>query len=389
MTYQKRCPDYLFTGYELLGPGNVLITDKEERIIDIVPRQEAGDDVQEIRGLLSPGFINAHCHLELSHMMGRVQEHSGMTGFISSLMIQRFTEKEKIYEAIAAAEDEMYRNGIVGVGDICNSTDTFQQKLHGRIRYYNFIEAMGLAHAGQRFSAAKTVYTRMLELPHPASIVPHAPYSVSDELFELISRNSSSHILSCHNQESQEETDYMLSGEGAFRELFLAMNIPEQALTARHKRSLQFMLPFFKDALKVILVHNVFTSEDDMAELDQYDSSRFFWCLCPNANRYITGLLPGISLITRNKDQVVLGTDSYASNHQLCILSEMKTLSFAFPNLELEDMLKWATINGAKALGMQDSLGAFRKGTIPGIVLVEGISEGKIGKDTRCRRLGL
>lgn len=384
MTYQKRCPSYLFNGYELFSGKKVLITDQDGEVIDIIRREDAGEDVQDIDGLICPGFINAHCHLELSHMKGMIGEGQGMTGFISSLVIQRFAPKEKILQAIAEAEEEMVRNGIVAVGDICNSTDTYHQKEKKNLLYFNFIEALGLdpTNAGKRFTAAEDVYVEMAKLDQSISIVPHAPYSVSDELFRLISQHSAGKTISCHNQESNDETDFLISGEGAFRQLFLAMNIPESILTARHKRSLQAMLPYFSSASKVLLVHNVVTNEEDFSSLQVYDPARFYWCLCPNANLYITGMLPDLRLILENTDQVVLGTDSLASNDSLSVLKEMKTIVRNFEWVQMEDILKWATLNGARALGMDDKLGSFKKGTNPGINLIQGLEDGRLCKDS-------
>lgn len=389
MTYQKRCPSFLFNGYELFSGNKVLVSDPQGKILDIIHREDAGDDVQDIEGLICPGFINAHCHLELSHMKGMIGEGQGMAGFISSLMIQRFAQKQRILQAIAEAEEEMVNNGIVAVGDICNSTDTYHQKEKKNLQYFNFIEALGLdaSNAGKRFTAAEDVYNEMMQLGQPISIVPHAPYSVSDELFRLISKHSAGKTISCHNQESNDETDYMLSGEGALKQLFLAMNLPPSALTARHKRSLQAMLPYISSASKVVLVHNVVTNEEDFRSLQGYDPSRFYWCLCPGANLYITGMLPDVGLILENTEQVVLGTDSLASNDSLSILKEMKTIVRNYDAVKMEDILKWATINGARALGMDDTLGSFKKGTTPGINLIEGLEEGRLSKDSRVKRL--
>ncbi len=389
MAYQKLCPSFLFTGYELYAGEKVLIKDQQGTIIDIVDRDDAGEDVRRIDGLLCPGFVNAHCHLELSHMKGLIERGSGMSGFISSLMIQRFSDKSKIAEAIAEAEEEMISEGIVAVGDICNTEDSIHQKQSGKLYYHNFIEALGLdpAMSSRRFAAAEALYNQFVDLGLVASMVPHAPYSVSDELFRLISAHSSGKVISMHNQESQEETDFSMSAEGAMKDLFIAMNIPETALRARHKRSLPAVIDHLSSAQKVLLVHNVVTNELDVAEAAVRGMDRYYWCLCPRANQYITGMLPDLQLLTQHSEQFVIGTDSLASNSSLSFLEELKLLVNKFNWLTTADLLKWATINGARALNIDDRFGSFRKGMRPGIVCIDAITDGKISDASRVKLL--
>ena len=99
-----------------------------------------------------------------------------------------------------------------------------------------------------------------------------------------------------------------------------------------------------------------------------------YFCLCPNANVYISNKLPDINLFVRNQCNIVLGTDSLASNDQLSILEEINTLQKAYPDLSLSEMLKWATSNGAKALKIDDKYGSFEKGKTPGVVLIQNES---------------
>ncbi len=154
MSYRKFRADQLFTGYQLLGNDAVLITDEQGVVESILPSDEAGDGVEQLAGILSPGFINCHCHLELSHMKGMIPEKSGMTDFVLAVVQQRHHPEENILAAIEAAENEMLQNGIVAVGDICNNTISLAQKKKRRLYYHNFIEASGFvpAIAEQRFA---------------------------------------------------------------------------------------------------------------------------------------------------------------------------------------------------------------------------------------------
>jgi cytosine/adenosine deaminase-related metal-dependent hydrolase len=129
------------------------------------------------------------------------------------------------------------------------------------------------------------------------------------------------------------------------------------------------LLKFLKNQ-SLILVHNVHTSEEDLL-FAKASGKKIAWCLCPNANLYIGGQLPAIDLFVKNKGEIVLGTDSLASNHQLSILEEIKTIARHFPDITTEQLLRWATINGAKAWQMDKLLGSFEKGKQPGVILCE------------------
>lgn len=378
MAYRKFKADKLFDGYRFLEDDKILITDEDGVIQDIVTASEAGDDVQQLSGILSPGFINCHCHLELSHMKGLIPEGTGLVKFVLDVVQQRLFPEEEILQAIEKAEDEMLANGIVAVGDICNNTLTIPQKIKGLLYYHNFIEASGFNPfiARQRFDKAIQIYKEFANSPLGAGgIVPHAPYSVTDELWELIIHFPGNHLLTIHNQETAEENEWFVNKQGSLSELYSTMNIDVSFFSPSGKSSLQTYLPKFLGNQSVILVHNVHTSEDDILFSQQPAiSSRLYWCLCPNANKYISQQLPNVNLLMKNDCEIVLGTDSLASNHQLSILEEIKTILQHFPNIETEKLLKWATINGAKALQLDQLLGSFEKGKKPGVVLIENFS---------------
>jgi len=150
--------------------------------------------------------------------------------------------------------------------------------------------------------------------------------------------------------------------------------------------SLPYYLPRLKSASKIILVHNTYMEEADFAAAESF-SKNIFFCLCPNANLYIEDRLPDIPLFLKYKSLVVLGTDSLASNRQLSILEEMKTIKRYFPQTTTERMLLWATSNGAKALSFDKNLGDFSKGKRPGVVLLENLKEGEICDASSSRRI--
>lgn len=376
MGYRKLKGDKLFDGFRFLEDDKTLIIDEEGTIQDIIAINESGDDVQQISGILSPGFINCHCHLELSHMKGLIPEGTGLGKFVLNVVQQRHFPDEEIFLAIQKAEDEMLENGIVAVGDICNNALTVSQKTKGRIYYHNFIEASGFNPeiARQRFEQSINFfreYAKNYSIPVESnSIVPHAPYSVANELWELIINFPGNHLLTIHNQETAGENEWFMNKRGEMAAMYAAMNIDVSFFKPSGKSSLQTYLPKFLHNQSVILVHNVYTSEEDVL-FSKNSGQQIHWCLCPNANLYISSQLPNIDMLMNNDCTIVLGTDSLASNHQLSILEEMKTIQQHFPHIKIEKLLQWATSNGAKALQLDKVLGSFEKGKKPGVIKVE------------------
>jgi cytosine/adenosine deaminase-related metal-dependent hydrolase len=138
--------------------------------------------------------------------------------------------------------------------------------------------------------------------------------------------------------------------------------------------SVRSVLPYFKKAYRSILVHNSFTSVEDIQTV-QKEMPNSFWCICANANQYIEQTMPPIELLRSNAANIIVGTDSYASNWSLNILDELKTIQKHLPNIPLDEMLSWSTINGARALQMEKHLGSFETGKKPGVVIIENIDD--------------
>lgn len=372
MSLKKFRADKLFDGYQLRENQDVLILKENGIVENIVCIDEAGDDIQFYNGILSPGFINCHCHLELSHMKNIIPEKTGLTDFVFKVVRDRHVPEEKIFDAITEAEDEMFRNGIVAVGDICNNTLTIPQKTKRKLFYHNFIEVAGFlpSLAEQRFQKAVDIFKEYAILDGSNSIVPHAPYSVSDELWQKIIHFSGNHLMTIHNQETEDENTLFIKAKGEMMDLYKNMKMDASFFKPSGKSSLQTFLPKFSSDQPLIAVHNVFTSKEDI-HFTKASGKTIYWCFCPNANLYITDKLPDVDLFVEESCDIVLGTDSLASNQELNILAEMRTIRRHFPSLSFEKILKWATINGAKALQMESILGSFEPGKKPGVTLIE------------------
>ena len=380
--YQKFQATQLFNGTQIVeGTDQVLITKADGTVEGIVPLSEAGSDIQQLEGILSPGFVNAHCHLELSHMKGMIPAKTGLQEFVKQIVALRQVEPEAIQEAIVTAEAEMIAGGIVAVGDISNTLDTLDQKAKHHLAYYSFVELYDLdpTRAHDKIIAGIEIQKQFQEHCVRASLVPHAPYSVTNRLWTLLSEHFESHTISLHNQETPGENEFFETKTGPFLGMYERTKVALDFFEPTGKSSLQSILPVFKNAHHGILVHNSFTSAQDIQAVHAAMKNAF-WCLCPNANQYIEQTMPPVELLRSEKANIVVGTDSYASNWSLNILDELKTIHLHLPNIPLAEMLQWATINGARALQMDRHLGSFDKGKKPGVVLIEGIEMGNINR---------
>jgi cytosine/adenosine deaminase-related metal-dependent hydrolase len=387
--YQKFQADQVFTGTQLLDGHPVLVVREDGTIEGIINREDAGEDIQELKGLLSPGFVNAHCHLELSHLKNVIPPHTGLQEFVKQIVSLRKVEEHVIADAIEKAEDEMFQNGIVAVGDICNTLDTLEQKIKHRIAYYSFVELYDLdpTRAHDKIIAGINIQNTFQENCIRASLVPHAPYSVSFNLWKLLTEHFESHTITMHNQETKDENDFFQTKTGSFLGMYERTKVSLDFFEPTGLTSVRSVLPYFKKAHRSILVHNSFTSVEDIQTV-QKEMPNSFWCICANANQYIEQTMPPIELLRSQKANIVLGTDSYASNWSLNMLDEIKTIQHHLPQIPLDELLGWATLNGAKALQMDKGIGSFEKGKKPGIVLIEGLSnENKVIEGTSSRRI--
>ena len=362
---------------------NGVVTIDDSGIITSLPTPlpgERGVEMEVYNGVIVPGFVNTHCHIELSHLKGQMNERKGLPGFISDIIaIRNNFSVDEIKSAVSGAEEEMIRNGIVAVGDISNTDHSFGQKKKRNLLYHTFIEVFDLdpAKAEQVFSEG--VDLRNTLSGFHSSIVPHAPYTVSKQLIELIN-GQGEEILSIHNQETPSEDELFISGTGQMAELMKKFGV-DTASKLTGKSSLHSVLNGLTKAKKIVLVHNTYTTDRDISQLTgnlKPETWNLYFATCPNANLYIENKLPDYNLFMKENLKMCIGTDSYASNWSLSVLDEMKTIATHFPHISFETLLLWATKNGAEALGFEKELGTIEKGKKPGLNLIKGMDLARI-----------
>lgn len=350
-------------------------------------RELEGQTIEKFEGVIIPGFINAHCHLELSYLKGVVPEKTGLPAFLTAVMTNRPSALKDIDEAMTLADNEMYKNGIVAVGDHVNTDNTSRIKEQSKLLYHTFIEILGVEpnEADGKLQEARDLIHEF-DADH-VSITPHAPYSCSKTLLKKFKKVvSEDNIISIHNQESDEENKLFRYKTGDFLDFYKKIGKNPDLFKAQARNSIQSYLPYLPNPNKLILVHNTFTSLKDLDFVDRMDRE-VIWCICPKANLYIENQLPRVLNFVNNQQKIVIGTDSLASNDSLSILDELRVLHEHFAELDFLQTIQWATINGAEALNIADQFGSIEVGKKPGLVLLENMEHFRITPNVTVQRL--
>ena len=340
-------------------------------------------------GIIIPGFVNCHCHLELSHLKGAISRGTGLGGFLIQLQDIRKKEPEAIISSASSADIDMYAEGVQLCVDICNNSLTFSIKKNSRINYHNLIEVFAIdpADAENRIQESLKLAGDCEKYGLPFSLVPHTVYAVSLPLFRMIrERTLKNRITSIHFMETEGEESFVSDHSGPLMEAFKKAGIlPHELITPAD--CVSAILEEVTPSGSLILVHNTYAGRETVKRINT--RGNVFWCLCPNANLYIENRIPPATMFREEGCDIVIGTDSLASNERLSILSELKTLQKNFPSLTLEDLIRWATINGAKALGEDGKYGIIETGKKPGLLLLENadLIDLKLIPETSVRRL--
>ncbi len=368
----------------------IIVTDDAGHILDIYENRKnfGTTGLERYEGIIVPGFINVHSHLEYAYIKDLIEPGQSLEGFIRSIIKIKQTVPVD-YDKIVQADEIMAQNGIVAVGDHTNTLITKDIKLTSQIYYHSFIE---LYKAISEINSPKADFEHGLAylkaLENQGSITPHAPYSVSPELMRMIANYAflKKTIISIHNQETEAEREMFLYGTGKFAELFVDQKFSHNWIPTGTS-SIEWFLPFFHSSHNLLLIHNVYTTRYDL-EFAENTNQRLFWVMCPGSNLYIENRLPDIPMFRDSGVNIALGTDSYASNTKLSILYEMQILQENF-EIPFDQLLQWATINGAKALELDHIFGSLESGKRPGLVLLQNIDADKleINENTTIKKL--
>lgn len=367
---------YIYTGKKILKNG-IIELDQEGNVSNIIDTNGKLSEEQSLEyysGVIVPGFVNAHCHLELSHMKGMIDNKTvkGLPGFIDEIISKRNFPND-LEDKIQKADREMQINGIVAVGDISNTDDSFKVKQKSKIYYNTFVETFTINNelAEEAFQTATDNIQKLKNRNLEGTIVPHASYSVPDALYERISNfnEEQKKVISIHNQETPGEDEMITDQTGPLAEVMQNKGFEFSDFSFPGNSSLESNLVRQNKNDNILLIHNTFSKEKDIEYAENF-SDNIYWVFCPLSNLYIEKTLPNIPLFFDKGVKTCVGTDSYASNTELSILSELKSITKHFPKVSFEKLIESACLNGAKALNIEDKYGSIEIGKKPGINLI-------------------
>ena len=381
--------DYIFP--IVAGPirDGYVMTDDEGYVLKMGAARELNPPAlsvaEKFPGAIVPGFVNTHSHIELSHLKGAFSKGSGMSGFINQInSLRDSVDKSGRINAIETEMRGLYRQGVSAMADISNCNESFECKSHSPIYTRTFLEVFGTdpKEADMIVEGALELCREAEEMDLDAAPTPHSCYTMSPELLRAASvAGIKSGYLSYHSQESRQEEDLIRYGTGELAENYKGRGLPTPPVTGTSA------LVYFIDNLKkvmrapirghVLLVHNVAIDEESIDYALEWLKSPYF-AVCPLSNIFIHNQLPPLELMRRKGLKITVGTDSLSSNDLLSMVAEMKCIQDHFPEIPFDEILKWATRNGAEFLGKEELLGSFEAGKKPGIVNIEGFDVQKM-----------
>ena len=372
---------------------NGFVECEEDGTITAVGQCEAGEEVMP--GAIVPGFVNAHCHVELSHLHKKFRKGTGMAGFIDQINeLRDWAGREVKQQLVQEWMDKMWNDGVSAMADISNDDSSFDIKKSHKMYTRTFLEVFGSE--PEMCEGVMNDVTALKAVADEAGIdaapTPHSCYTMSPQLLSAsAAAGLESGYLSYHSQESQEEEDLLISGSGAMYENRKRSGMSTPPVTG--ESSLKYFLDRLADVKpapydeNILLVHNVCLQQSDIDAVKQTMNNAYF-AICPLSNIFIHNALPPIDLMRKNGLAIALGTDSLSSNDDLDVMKELVCLHENFPQVPMNELFTWASRNGARFLGKDNVLGSIAAGKRPGIVHVSGIDEnGCITAESRSRRI--
>ena len=369
-------------------------TEDDGTVIRTGPVEDPSKEAVFYDGALVPGFVNAHCHVELSYMKGLFRKGTGMAGFIDQINALRDTQSpSQKLRALREAMDSMWAQGVDAMADISNCADSFAVKAAHPLYTRTFLEVFGTEpeDCPAVMASVTALAGKARSFGLDAAPTPHACYTMSPELLrEASAAGLRSGFLSYHSEESPEEDEMIRFGRGKMWDNRKAARMSTPPVTGGSS------LSYFLDQLEkvvplpveghVLLVHEC-CMDAAGARAAQAALKHPFVALCPLSNLFIHNALPPVEMMRREGLTLCVGTDSLSSNDELDMVQELYCLQEHFPEVPLEELLEWACRNGARFLGKEDVLGSFAPGSKAGVVLIDHLQDGRLTAESHSRRL--
>ncbi len=320
--------------------------------------------------VLVPGLVNAHIHLELSHLhhLGKDEPPPSFTGWIGSLLAAR-RQADRADSAGPAAREakRQWLGGVALLADIGN-TDlgcTLADNFPGVI--YSFLEFIGISE--DNLMQNISILGRQDE---DRMCTAHAPYSTHARLLAALKRRADrfGHCFPIHVAESEAECELVAGGTGEFRDFLVSRGLWDSSFRPTgidNSGSVQYLQNLGLLDERTICVHCVQVRRQ---EVDMLAASGAKVCLCPGSNRFLAVGRAPLPWFLEAGILPALGTDSLASNPELSLWREMRLLAEDHPGVEPATILAMATLGGAGALGCADRFGSLLPGRTAAVVAV-------------------
>ena len=354
--------------------------DDEGKILEIGKIEKECESTEFYNGILIPGMVNSHCHIELSHLVNLFRQNTGMAGFIAQINELRCNcDRDGRIKALEAEMDNLYNQGVQAMADISNCDESFEKKASSPMYTRSFLEVFGTEPNDAPAIVAGAL--QLMEKAHAMGIdaapTPHACYTSSRELIGSVSKEGIDRgFVSYHSEESWEENAMIKTGTGPLADDYhrRKMSTPEVCGCNSLIYYIDTLRKIYGDSIPghILLVHNTYTDKDSIDYALKY-MQHPYWALCPKSNIFIHRALPPIELMRSKHLKMTIGTDSLSSNTSLDMIDEVRCLQEHFPQIPLEELLQYATLNGAEFLKKDDLFGSLTPGKKPGLILVDHI----------------
>lgn len=369
--------DHVFTGDEAPLRDGAVLVDERGAVLDVGPAvsmrtRHQGAEVRRVEGMLLPGLVNAHTHVELSSLHGQVPGGRGFLPWVDALVGLR---TEVVAEDEARAIDEAVRGlaaaGTVAVGDVTNGLAAVDALARHGIGGSVFHEVFGVVRDAVLARVEGLESERRTRVPAwPTDLAwapaPHTLYTTHEDAVRgLVAQARARGVrTSLHFGEHEGERLALEQGSGTVPAWLTTRTRHERTWPQRPLVDVARELGVL--AADVLLVHLTCLREEEIAEVVRAGAPAV---LCPRSNLHIEGRMPDLPTMRRLGLEPALGTDSLASNASLDVLAEAATLRARFADVPAWELLRMATANGARALGRPD-LGRLARGARPGLLAI-------------------
>jgi cytosine/adenosine deaminase-related metal-dependent hydrolase len=335
-------------------------------------RRYAGKILDHGEGALLPGLVNAHIHLEFSPLRGQIPPQPDFPSWLTrTLAAAAALTPEAVAAAARQAVAEARRTGTVLLAEVSNTGTSWSWLRNSSMEFHYFYECLGfnMVHGGPLEEDFPFLTTGGVPGAPNFSLAAHAPYSVSPELFRRLSawNRRRGRRQSVHLAESPEETRFLATGNGFFRELLQRRGrwheafVPPGCSPVSYMEHLGFLGP------ETLAVHGLQLTGADKTLLARRGTTVV---LCPRSNLHTGAGFPDLPGLLAAGIPVALGTDSLASNRDVNLWQEMVVLHDHYPDVPISRLLDLATLGGAEALGRAGDFGTLTPGKRAALLFV-------------------